>query len=364
MNIYIIAKIVPKSTKYFLTIVRVSTNLILKMKRKGQNFLLSAKARTFSLMQIFNLSNDEAFDLFKLSRWENGEPVCPQCGHKKHYWLKTRRQWRCKECNHTFSVTAGTIFASHKLPLKIYLAAIALYSNTAKGVSALQVSRDLNVQYKTAFVLMHKLRESLDDDYTKKLSGQVEIDGAYVNKHVRPINRIEDRKDLRRKEHQNPKKRALITIRERGEQGANKTLMFLAKSENQRVMRKLARDHVEPGSTIFADEHPSYDVLHANFDTLRVNHKSIYSGEHGENTNQAESYFARFRRMQYGQHHQMSNSYMLRYAKEAAYREDTRRVDNGYIFQDIVQRCATSSVSRDLCGYWQGNKKLYEGLVT
>jgi len=131
------------------------------MKTKGQHFLLSAKAHTFSLMQIFRLSDGEAFDLFKQSRWENGEPVCPSCGGKDHYWLKTRRQWRCKACKHTFSVTSGTIFANHKLPLTTYLAAIALYSNTAKGVSALQVSRDLNVQYKTAFVLMHKLRESL-----------------------------------------------------------------------------------------------------------------------------------------------------------------------------------------------------------
>jgi hypothetical protein len=347
-----------------LTVVTIVTILDPIMKRRGQHFLLSAEARSFSLMQIFGLSDADAFEMFKNARWPRGVACCPQCGTENVYWLATRKQWRCKEkaCKHTFSVTSGTIFANHKLPLRIYLAAIALYSNTAKGVSALQVSRDLNVQYKTAFVLMHKLRESLIDDEPATVGGMVEIDAAYVNKHVRPINRVEDRIDLRRRENQSPKKRALIVIRQRGEHGADKTLTFLAKNENQLDTRELARRFIEQGSTVFADEHRAYDVLHADFATLRVNHKSIYSGPNGENTNQAESYFARFRRMQYGQHHKMENRYVLRYANEIAYREDTRRTSNGEIFTDVTNRCARKGVSRDFCGYWQGNKKRTEAL--
>jgi transposase-like protein len=72
-------------------------------------------------MQIFRLSDDDAFQMFKEARWPNGEAVCPECGTLEHYWLRTRKQWRCKSCNHTFSVTSGTIFASHKLPLRVYL---------------------------------------------------------------------------------------------------------------------------------------------------------------------------------------------------------------------------------------------------
>ena len=332
------------------------------MKHTGQHFLLSAKARSFSLMQIFRLSDDEAFDLFKASRWINGEPVCPNCGGVSHYWLATRKQWRCKDCKHTFSVTSGTIFANHKLPLRVYLAAIALYSNTAKGIPALQVSRDLNCQYKTAWVLMHKIRESLIEEKAQ-LSGEVEIDAAYVNAHVRPINRIEDRMDLRLRQNQSVNKRALIVVRQRGEKGADKTLTFLAKSENQRDTRTVAKGFIAPGSTVFADEHRAYDILHASFDTIRVNHRSIYVGPHGENTNQAESFFARFRRMQYGQHHRMSNVYVTSYANEAAYREDTRRLSNGEIFSDVAKRCARKGISRDFCGYWQGNKKNGETLV-
>ncbi|MGD0960475.1 MAG: IS1595 family transposase [Methylomonas sp.] len=161
----------------------------------AQHFLLTAEARSMSLREIFEMSDDAAFEVFRKSRWgERDEVVCPDCGiFDKHYFISTRKQWRCKHYHHTFSVTSGTLFAFHKLPLKIYLGAIALYTNTAKGFSALQLSRDLDVQYKTAFVLMHKIRESLIDNNAEKLAGEVEIDGAYVNGSVRPSNEKADR---------------------------------------------------------------------------------------------------------------------------------------------------------------------------
>ncbi len=330
-------------------------------KTHGQHFLLSAEARSFSLMQIFRMSDDQAFDMFKKARWSetNGEAVCGECGSASNYWLKTRKQWRCKDCNHTFSVTSGTLFSNHKLPLTTYLAAIALYSNCAKGMSALQMSRDLDVQYKTAFVLCHKLRESLGSNDTSKLKGIVEIDGAYVGNYVRPINRIEDRIDLRLAQNQNSNKRAVIVMRERG---TKRTRTFVAKSENQKTTLRLALENIEIGTVIFADEHPAYNALHARFDTRRVNHKEIYCGPKGENTNQAESFFSRFRRMQIGQHHKITNLYLDQYVNEAAYREDSRRQSNGAIFGDITLRCAKAGVSRNFCGYWQGNKKLRENL--
>lgn len=362
-----LSNLVTKSTIHTLTVVTIVTIIIPMNKRKGQHYLLTAKARSLSLMEIMRLSDHEAFDLFKLSRWAetDGDPVCPHCGCNEHYWLRTRKQWRCKSCNHSFSVTSGTIFSNHKMPLRNYLAAIAIYSNAAKGISALQLSRDLDCQYKTAFVLAHKLRESLVDKSKTMLTGEVELDGCYVNKHVRPRNRIENRIDRRLKENQNPNKRTVVVMRQRGKngEGANKTLTFLTKSENQKATMFLALKSISKGSTIYADEHHAYDILHSKLVTRRVIHAKYYSGPNGENTNQAESFFARFRRMQYGQVHKMDNQYIDRYANEAAYREDTRRTSNGFIFADIVARCATSKVSRDFCGYWQGNKRVGENIA-
>jgi len=330
-----------------------------------QHYLLSAKARSFSIMEIARLSDEQAFDMFKEARWPEGVK-CPHCDCADHYWLQTRKQWRFKCCKHTFSVTSGSIFSNHKLPLNTYLMAIALFSNCAKGMSALQLSRDLNVQYKTAFVLAHKLRESLMDDQPALLDGEVEIDAAYVNGHVRPQNRIENRVDRRKKENQDPMKRAVLVLRERHEvegMGGFKTVTAVAKSESEVSVQAFVARHVEAGTVISADESNAYNALHANFKMERVNHSIEYMGKNGENTNQAESFFSRFRRMQVGQTHNFGNLYLNRYANEAAYREDTRRKSNGQIFSDVMSRCATSHVSRDFCGYWQGNKKQGETLI-
>lgn len=83
------------------------------------HFLLSAKARTLSLREVFAMSDDQAFEAFREVRWgRDGEPECPACGVvAEHWFLPSRRQWRCRDCGHTFSVTSGTIFAHHKLPL-------------------------------------------------------------------------------------------------------------------------------------------------------------------------------------------------------------------------------------------------------
>lgn len=205
----------------------------------SQHFLLSAKARTLSLRNIFDMSDMDCFELFKQVRWADGLPVCPRCGViGHHYFLKTRMQWRCRDCVHTFSVTSGTMFAFHKLPLKVYLAAIAIYCNAGKGISALQLSRDLDVQYKTAFVLAHKIRESLmEQRVMDQLSGEVHMDGAYVNGYIRPKNKKADRIDRRLAKHQRPDKRCVLVMRQKCEElaGAKRTLTFVLKSENKRT---------------------------------------------------------------------------------------------------------------------------------
>ena len=335
----------------------------------SQHFLLSSKARDLSIIKIATMSDEEVEEIFKAIRWADtdGKPVCPHCGSvHEHYYLKTRNQYRCKECFHTFSVTSGTIFASHKKPLKVYLLAIALFTNSVKSISALQLSRDLDVQYKTAWVLSHKIRESLLEYHdNEQLEGVCEIDGVYVNGYIRPKNHIDKRVD-RRKVHK-PNKRTIISIRQRAIEsdevvGAVKTRTFVTRGETTPEIKNIVYNTVKLGSEIHADEHNGYDHFHAHYDMQRVNHSTEYSGVYGENNNQAESYNSRFRRMQYGQCHKVGTLYLSNYANEIAYREDTRRWSNGKIFNDILTKCLKSTVSNEFCGYWQGNKRLVERL--
>jgi transposase-like protein len=155
----------------------------------AQRFLLSAAARTLSLRSIYAEGEQAAYRRSCALRWPEtgGKPVCPACGCLDVYDLTTRRRCKCAACHRQFSVTSGTIFASRKLACVDLLAAICLVVNAAKGLSAVQLSRDLDVQHKTAVVLMHKPREAMAaETRDARLTGAVELDGAAFGGHARP----------------------------------------------------------------------------------------------------------------------------------------------------------------------------------
>jgi transposase-like protein len=258
-----------------------------------QYFLFSAKARSLSIPQVAEWDEETVFKAFRDMRWAKtgGGLYCPKCGSVAHYFSKRRRQWRCKDCGHTYSVASGTWLHSTNLPLRTILIAILLLANGAKGISALQLGRDIGVQYKTAFTLYHKLRSALlKTRYDKPaMSGEIQADGAYLNPYRRPANKAADRPD---------------------------------------------------------------GDLEVNFKRVVVNHSISYCGPKGENTNQAESFFARFRRMFKGQIHKASVEHLALYANEVAYREDIRRWDNGRIASDMLGRMLTLEDESSFRGYW------------
>jgi hypothetical protein len=227
------------------------------------------------------------------------------------------------------------------------LAAICIFVNAVKGISALQLSRDLDCQYKTAFVLAHKLREAMakgNDDVT--LSGVVEVDGAYFGGHVRPENEKKDRKDRRLSENRNPDRRVVVVLRQR----KGRTLPFVVRQEAEGV--QIIRQRVALGTVLHADEGTHWDNVEAAYDTFRINHSLAYSLD-GTCTNQAESYFSRLRRAVVGQHHHVSKQYLHQYATEAAWREDHRRDDNKAQHVAVLGAALHSPVSRRWKGYWQ-----------
>jgi transposase-like protein len=308
----------------------------------SQHFLLSAKARTLSLASVARMSEEEARAVFQAIRWSDneGKPYCPKCGCTTAYPIATQRRWKCKACRHQYSVTSGTIFHSRQLAVRDILLAIAIFVNGAKGHSALQLSRDLDVQYKTAFVLSHKIREALGAaDKDAKVSGEVEI--------VKPANYKEHRRDRRLAVNQNGKRHVVIVMRER----KGKTLTFVAKSEDASV--PTLRDRIEVGSTVYADEASHWDHMHARYLTKRINHSTNYSDCNGTSTNQAESFFSRLRRAEIGTHHHISGPYLAAYAAEMDWREDNRRVSNGEQYLIAANAAAKHPVSAQWKGYWQ-----------
>lgn len=315
----------------------------------AQHFLLSPASKTLTLAKVLRMTDAQAEKAFRKIRWHetDGKPVCPRCNGTDHYNLKSRPVWKCKACSKQFSLTSGTIFHSRKLTLRDILGAIAIFTNGAKGYSALQLSRDLGCDYKTCFVLLHKIRESIALARQQgALKGDVEIDGAYFGGYVKPANKAEDRKDRRLKPNQSGKRQVVVAMREKN----GRTLAHVAKREADGVA--LARKSIEAGSVVHADEASHWDQLAANFPIKRINHKAAYSLD-GACTNSVESYFSRLRRAEVGIHHRIAGDYLQAYATELAWREDARRISNGTQYAMLVSATAIAPKSKTWCGYWQ-----------
>jgi len=161
----------------------------------------------------------------------------------------------------------------------------------AKGVSSLQLARDVDSQQKTAFVLCHKPREAMAAEVEgETLDDVVEMDDAYFGGHIRPANLKEERVDRRLAQHQTGARRVVVILRERG----GRTLPFVCRAEAEGV--EIAKRIVDRLAVIHTDEASHWDALHAGWSVKRINHFEAYSFD-GSCTNQAESYFSRLRRM-------------------------------------------------------------------
>jgi transposase-like protein len=125
-------------------------------------FVFCPAARGLSLDRVMGMSDEEAYRMFQRIRWHEreGEAECPRCGCTELYDCRAERRWKCKLCSHRFSVTSGTIFDSRKMAIRDILAAIAIVANGERRISASQMSRELDVTYKTALDLAHRLRGS------------------------------------------------------------------------------------------------------------------------------------------------------------------------------------------------------------
>jgi len=321
----------------------------------AQHFLLSRAAKTLSLASVFTMKDEEAETRFRQIRWAetNGEPVCPHCGSLDAYdcrRLKGAPRFRCRGCKKDFTITSNTLFASHKLPLRCYLAAIAIFCNEVKGKSALALSRDLGLSYKTAFVLLHKLREAMAEEMKGRVVGgegkTAEIDGGYFGGYVKPANRKEQRVDRRLAENQTGKRKVVVIVTERG--GNSVPAVFGSESQASAFIRA----RIAKGTVVNADESGAWDGLHDRFEMKRINHQEAYSLD-GACTNQAEEYFSRLRRAEVGIHHHIAGAYLLRYAQESSWREDNRRVSNGDQVEHVASLAMKRSKSVDFTGYWQ-----------
>lgn len=318
--------------------------------------------RDIKPIDIWNLTEADAYTLFVDFRWADtgGDPVCPRCGALDPYAIR-RRKFRCRavKCRIEFSVTSGTVFHARKLPFKSILMALWEEITAVKGMAALHLGRKIGVQYKTAYVLLQKLREAVGRRRNIMfLQGTVQIDGKYVGGILRKANKKEDREDGRLKENQNGKRMCVLALREANRRAPNRTASHVIADENGKdtwaiTLRHTRRTDLE----IVADEASAYDDLIGLGSMRRVNHSLRYQEKDGTNTNRIESFFSRVERSYVGIHHRFSVKYLDWYMAMLAWKEDTRYMGLRWQLADVLRIVLVNKTSRNLCGYWQGSAR-------
>ena len=223
------------------------------------HFLLSAAARTLTLASVARMSDEEAERVFIRLRWSDndGNAYCPHCGCQTSTPVAgrtVRRAGAAKPAARISALPPARCSRSTRCRCGAYLMAVAIFANEVKGKSMLALSRDLGTQYKTAFVLAHKIREAMATEVRKtEIGGQgkrAEVDGGYFGGYVKPANHRENRRDRRLRQNQSGKRKVVVVIRERGENG--KTLPGVFRNEADALT--FIRRQVPRGTELYADE--------------------------------------------------------------------------------------------------------------
>ena len=280
-----------------------------------------------SLPQLLDYFKDEETgkEYYANIRWA-GNPFCPHCGCEGGY--KTKRGYRCsqKECRKDFTVRTGTIFENTKISFRIWFAAIYLATTHKKGISSVQLALDLGITQKTAWFVLHRIREMLKEKAPKMLgeTKMVEADETYVggkekNKHYPKRRSLKD-KTKRNDGTAYVDKKVVIGIIER----SGKVVLKHVPNATKENMVSLIEKHVPKGSKIYTDEFKAYKSLGKQYthDTVKHALQVYVSGE--VHTNTIESFWSVLKRGLYGIYHQVSEKHLERYLDEFSARFNER----------------------------------------
>ena len=252
-----------------------------------------------------------AVAFFEERRW-HGQPVCPHCQAPTVSRVKSGQPmpWRCRACRKHFSVRTGTVLTESKLPLHKWLLAVHFYHTARKGLSSIQLAKELGVTQKTAWFLGHRIRAAMAQ-HGGLLAGEIEADETFLGGR-------EANKHARKKLHAGRGavgKQPVFGLRER----TGKVRAFPINKVDKDTLHAAIKAHVEPGATVYTDTHPSYRGLDG-YDHQSVAHSLGEYVRGRVTTNGLESFWALLKRGYVGTHHWWSLPHLYRYVDEFAYR--------------------------------------------
>lgn len=263
---------------------------------------------------------------------------CPHCGCNKVYHRHTLpKKFKCSECNNDFSIFTNTIFEKSSTDLRKWFLAIHFMMNDKKGISALQLQREIDVTYKTAWRMLKQIRSAMGNTENEKIfTAIVEIDETYVGGKPRKQAKEKSDKDDKNKRGRGTSKTPVIGLKERN---SNKVYAKVAlpnkagKKLTGKQLLKIIEQVCKDKTTVISDEFRSYGILDkkdSNFFHLVVNHSLGEYSRNGIHTNGIESFWALLKRGIYGMYHQVSEKYLQFYVNEFCFRLNNRKNENSF----------------------------------
>lgn len=280
-------------------------------------------------------TEDDCKTFIRDSRWPDGVR-CPRCGNEKVYTLKQPFKWQCHKCapkGYRFSVLTKTIFENTKYPLRVWFEVGYLICQSKKGISALQIHRQIGSgDYRTAWYMVHRFRAAMKNQEFTQLMGEVEIDESYVGGKIgnRPL---KQRAALRARPHKG--KIAVIgAISRKG----NVVCQMIERADLKTVSKFVKETVSDQVSLVATDEFGGYRWVKP----MKYPHETVdhHAGEYVRgkvHTNNIESFWSLLKRGIIGNFHQVSAEYLPLYLAEFTFRHNERRNPN--IFEKLISSC-------------------------
>jgi transposase-like protein len=272
-----------------------------------------------SLPALLRHFKDEAICLAYLEkqRWD-GVPTCPCCNGTEKIW-ETNRGYKCGVCLKKFTVKCGTIFENTKVPLNLWFAAIYLATAHKKGISSLQLHRDLGVTQKTAWFMMHRIREIMKAKNSSMISGQVQADETFVGGKNK--NRHSDKKVKESQGRSTKDKTPVFGLLSDG-----KVSLAVVVDTKAKTLKPIIKNLVEKGAILVTDEWGGYAGLKNDYQHEVIKHNEGLYTKNGFHTNSIEGFWSLFKRGIFGIYHYASPKHLHRYCNEFSYRYNSRKI--------------------------------------